>query len=104
MDKLFYSIGEVGKMLNLNPSLIRYWEKEIGGFRLRKNMRGRRFYTKDDIDKLRYLHFLIKEQGHTIEGARKLIKQKESENKEAFQTVKTLEKIRALLVELKEKV
>src|SRR5947209_20325409 len=104
MDKLFYSIGEVGKMLNLNPSLIRFWEKEIGGFRLRTNKRGRRQYKEEDIERLRYLHFLIKEQGYTIEGAKKLLRQKESENKETFETLKTLEKIRGLLVELKEKV
>lgn len=69
--KIFYSIGEVARHLGVNPSLIRFWEKEFPQLRPRKNRRGDRLYTKKDIQLLEKIFQLVKVEGYTLEGARK---------------------------------
>jgi len=98
--KLYYSIGEVADMLEVNASNIRYWEKEFSIIKPHKNRRGNRIFTTLDIENLRFIHHLVKEKGHTIDGARKLLKMKDNPDGGNYKTIKTLEKIRAALVEL----
>jgi DNA-binding transcriptional MerR regulator len=100
-EKLYYSIGEVAEMLGVNTSLLRYWEKEFKTLRPKKTSSGNRLFTAKDIEKLKYLYFLIKVQGHTLEGAKKLFKAKEFEENKDFNTLRTLEKLRSFLIELK---
>jgi DNA-binding transcriptional MerR regulator len=100
-EKLYYSIGEVADVLGVNPSLIRYWEKEFSSLRPRKNRRGNRLFTQKEIDMLKYIYFLVKVQGHTLDGAKKLIKEKENETAHKFQALQTLEKLKSFLVELR---
>ena len=106
-SKLFYSIGEVAEMFNVNASLIRFWEKEFTSLlQFSKDTRGNRQFTQQDISKLRILHDLIKGQGFTLEGAKKHLKEKdnrkEANDKEAL--FKSLEKIKSELIALKKKV
>jgi DNA-binding transcriptional MerR regulator len=106
-SKLFYSIGEVAEMFNVNASLIRFWEKEFTSLlQFSKDTRGNRQFTQQDISKLRILHDLIKIQGFTLEGAKKHLKEKdnrkEANDKEAL--FKSLEKIKSELIALKKKV
>jgi len=102
--KLYYSIGEVADMLEVNASNIRYWEKEFSIIRPHKNRRGNRIFTAEDIENLRFIRHLVKEKGHTLEGARKLIKMKTNPEEDSYNTIKTLEKIRAMLVNLKNEI
>jgi DNA-binding transcriptional MerR regulator len=82
IEKMFYSIGEVAEMFNVNTSLLRFWEKEFSTILdLSKDSRGNRQYTVQDISKIRVLHNLVKEQGYTLEGAKKHLKENK---KEAF--------------------
>ncbi len=76
-DKLFYSIAEVSKILNLPYSTLRYWEKEFRGLKPYKNKRGVRFYRWKDIELLRKIVYLTKEKQYTIDGAKKVLKEKE---------------------------
>ena len=99
--KLYYTIGEVASMLDVNTSNIRYWEKEFTIVKPGKNRRGNRQFTARDIENLRYIQHLVKEKGHTIDGARKLLSQKDNAESGNYNTIKTLEKIRSVLVELK---
>src|SRR3712207_4659218 len=100
--KLYYSIGEVAKMLGVTPSLLRYWEKEFDTVKPRKIGRGNRQFTEADIEKLRFLHHLIKKEGHTLEGARKIIARRTSEEKEKYRLLNTLKSARAMLAGLRD--
>jgi DNA-binding transcriptional MerR regulator len=104
--KLFYSIGEVADMFDVNASLIRFWEKEFSSLlQFSKDTRGNRQFTEQDISKLRILHDLIKVQGFTLDGAKKHLKEKENRkeatDKESLH--KSLEKIKGELLALKKK-
>lgn len=76
IEKIHYSIGEVAKMLNVTPSLLRYWEKEFNILKPYKNAKGDRFYTSKDIQTLKLLYHLIKEKKFTIQGAKQYLKNK----------------------------
>lgn len=72
-DKMFYSIGEVAKAFNVNISLIRYWEKEFPILKPKKNNKGNRFFTPEDISNLKMIYYLVKEKGYTLDGARTVL-------------------------------
>ena len=69
-DKLYYSIGEVASAFDVNTSLIRYWEKEFPILKPRKNAKGNRYFTPEDIKNLKIIYHLVKEKGYTLDGAR----------------------------------
>ena len=70
VERLYWSIGEVAEQMGVNTSLIRYWEKEFGMIRPKRTGRGDRMYTSKDIDLLKRIKLLGKEQGFTLQGAR----------------------------------
>jgi Predicted transcriptional regulators len=74
-EKLVYSITEVADMLNVNPSLLRYWEKEFDFIQPHKSAKGTRQYRKEDVEALRLVHYLVKEKGLTLAGARQKLKE-----------------------------
>ncbi|GAB4457355.1 MAG: MerR family transcriptional regulator [Bacteroidales bacterium] len=76
IEKIHFPIGEVAKMLNVAPSVLRYWEKEFSIIKPFKNAKGNRFYTNKDIDNLKLIQYLLKQKGLTIEGAKHYIKNK----------------------------
>lgn len=93
-EKLYYSIGEVASILKVNTSLIRYWEKEFNSIRPKKNRRGNRLFTKKDIEILKFIYHLVKIQGHTLEGAKKLLKDKESQSIDKYTVLEKLKQIK----------
>ena len=93
-EKLFYNIGEVAEAFNVNPSLIRYWEKEFKILKPKKTLKGTRKYNSVDIKNLKLIYNLLKNRGFTIEGAKEKIK---SESKK-FEIVEKLERIKAQLI------
>ncbi|MCR5454738.1 MAG: MerR family transcriptional regulator [Bacteroidales bacterium] len=100
LDKLYYSIGEVAKMFNVNTSLIRYWEKEFPIIRPKKNQKGNRQFTKKDIENIHKIHYLVKDRGMTLDGAKSYLKNNNGVSN--FELIKTLQGIRAMVVNLKE--
>jgi len=74
MGKLYYTIGEVAEMLHENSSTLRFWEKEFPWLRPVKNNRGDRRYVESDIELLRRIQQLTREDGYTIEGAREQLR------------------------------
>lgn len=74
LQKNYYSISEVANFFNVNISHIRYWTNEFK-LKPRTTRRGERLYSPENINKLRMIYFLVKEQGHTIEGAKNKLKQ-----------------------------
>ena len=89
-EKLYYTIGEVSKAFDVNPSLIRFWEKEFEILKPKKNNKGTRRYSSVDIENFQTIHHLVKEKGYTLDGAKVQLKML---NKN-FEIIKKLEKIK----------
>ena len=77
LSKLYYSIGEVSKLLSVNPSLLRFWEKEFQLEVSKKNKKGNRLFTVKEIEKINKIYHFVKVEGYTLEGAKKALKLKE---------------------------
>lgn len=69
-DKLYYTIGEVANAFNVNTSKIRHWEKEFPILKPRRNAKGNRYFTPEDVKNLRTIYHLVEEKGYTLDGAR----------------------------------
>jgi DNA-binding transcriptional MerR regulator len=101
IEKLYYSIGEVSKMFDVNTSLIRFWEKEFDIIKPKKNKKGNRLFTKDDVENFRIIFHLVKERGYTLQGAKDKLKDNKSDVADTVEMVKRLENVKAFLLELK---
>jgi len=99
--KLFYSIGEVAAIFNVNESLLRFWEKEFTTIKPKKNSKGTRSYTKEDIEDIRLIYHLVKEKGMTLVGAKKRIKEEKRSVTAQVEVIDRLKRIREDLLELK---
>ncbi len=100
--KLFYSIGEVARMFKLNTSHIRFWEKQFDILKPKKNKKGNRLFTKEDIDNLHTIYHLVKERGFTLNGAKQKLKHNKEEVINSIEIVKSLKKVKGFLMEMKE--
>ena len=103
-SKLYYNIGEVSAMFGVNASLIRFWEKEFDIIKPRKNAKGNRLFTQQDIDNVALIHHYVKERRLTLEGARQKIKENRDDAEHNFQIIQSLKKIRAILMEIKDNI
>lgn len=102
IEKLYYSIGEVAKMFDVNPSLIRFWEKEFDIIKPKKNKKGNRLFTKEDVDNFHIIFHLVKENGMTLKGAQKKMKENKEDTLNNFEVIQSLNNIRSMLLEIKE--
>lgn len=100
--KLFYQIGEIANKLNVNVSLIRFWEKEFDILKPKKNKKGNRLFTQKDYDNLKIIYHLVKERGFTLNGAKRKLKENKEDKTDSLSIVSHLKEIRKFLVELKE--
>ena len=89
-------------MFKLNTSHIRFWEKQFDILKPKKNKKGNRLFTKEDVDNLHTIYHLVKERGFTLEGAKKKLKHNKDEVANSVEMVKSLKKIKGFLVEMKE--
>jgi DNA-binding transcriptional MerR regulator len=101
-DKRYYSIGEVAKAFNVQPSLLRFWEKEFKEIQPKKKTSGTRKYTPENILTLQFIYHLVKEKGMTLEGAKKQL-QLRSKSGSKEELLAKLEGVKASLIQLKEK-
>jgi len=102
VEKLYYPIGEVAEMFKVNTSLIRFWEKEFDIIKPKKNKKGNRLFTKKDIDNFHIIYHLVKENGMTLKGARKKMKENKEDTEHNFEIIKSLESIKVMLKDLVE--
>ncbi len=100
--KLYYSISEVAQMFDINESALRFWEKEFDILNPRKNEKGTRFYKEDDIESVRVIYFLLKEQGLTLAGAKKKLKDNKEKVIKQTEAITKLKQIRQELLLIKE--
>lgn len=105
LTKLYYSIGDVAKMFDVNTSLIRFWEKEFPSVQPKKNKKGNRLFSPKNIMELQRIYHLVKVEGHTLEGAKKALKTKSettpSTSSNNADIIKKLEHVKSKLIALK---
>lgn len=103
-EKLFYSMGEVAEMFDVNASLIRHWESQFSVIRPKRNKKGNRLFSPEDVENLKMIYHLVKERGMTLEGAKKALRKAPSESgvDRDAELMERLQRIRALLVEVRE--
>jgi len=95
MEKLFYSISEVADMFNVNQSNLRFWEKEFKQLKPKRNDKGTRFYSPDDILVIKQIIYLVTEQKLTLDGARRKLSQKKdaiAKQQEVVERLKAIKK------------
>ncbi len=100
-EKRYYSIGEVAKAFGVNTSLIRFWEKEFDVLKPKKNAKGNRKFTPDDIKNLKFIYHLVKERGFTLEGAKTHLKEEKQKTLTNFEIISKLEGVKNQLIKLK---
>lgn len=101
-EKRYYNIGEVAKAFHVNTSLIRFWEKEFDVLQPKKNAKGNRKFTPEDIKNLQFIYHLVKERGFTLEGAKTHLKEGRQKTMTNFDIIHKLEGIKAELLKIKE--
>jgi DNA-binding transcriptional MerR regulator len=101
-EKLYYSIGEVARMLDVQTSAVRYWEKEFDILKPKKNRKGNRMFTPGDLKNIRIIHHLLKEKGMTIAGAKKKMSENPESVSKTMEVVDSLRKIRDMLTGLRD--
>ncbi|MRI02572.1 MerR family transcriptional regulator [Kriegella sp. EG-1] len=101
-EKRYYGIGEVAKAFDVNTSLIRFWEKEFDALKPKKNAKGNRKFTPEDIKNLKLIYHLVKERGFTLDGAKTHLKENRQKALNNFDIIDKLEKVKAELIKIKE--
>lgn len=101
-EKRYYSIGELAKAFDVNASLIRFWDKEFDILKPKKNAKGNRMFTPEDVKNLQLIYHLVKERGFTLEGAKTHLKEGQKKVLDKFEIISKLEGIKAQLVQIKE--
>ena len=101
-EKRYYGIGEVAKAFGVNTSLIRFWEKEFDVLQPKKNAKGNRKFTPQDIKNLQLIYHLVKERGFTLEGAKTHLKEEKHKTLSNFDVIEKLQRVKAELIKIKE--
>ncbi|OFX32401.1 MAG: MerR family transcriptional regulator [Bacteroidetes bacterium GWA2_32_17] len=101
IEKVFYQIGEVAEMFSVKQSLIRFWEQEFDIIKPKKNKKGNRLFTKQDIENIRLIFHLVKEKGMTLNGAKQKLKVNIDDASKNFEAIKKLQLIKEQLLEIK---
>lgn len=101
-QKLYYSIGEVARMFDVNPSLIRYWEKRFAIINPKKNKKGNRFFTEKDIGNFKLIYHLVKERGMTLKGAEQKLRENRDDTVNNAEVIERLKDIKQRLLQLKD--
>ncbi|GGD54338.1 MerR family transcriptional regulator [Muriicola marianensis] len=100
-EKRYYGIGEVARAFDVNTSLIRFWEKEFDVLQPKKNAKGNRKFTPEDVKNLHLIYHLVKERGFTLEGAKIHLKEERKKTLSNFEIIQKLEKVKAELIKIK---
>ncbi len=101
-ERLYYNIGEVAEAFGVNTSLIRFWEKEFDVLKPKKNAKGNRKFTPQDIKNLELIYHLVKERGFTLEGAKTHLKENKQKTLDKFEIIRKLEAVKTALIKIKE--
>lgn len=102
-EKLFYSMGEVAEMFDVNLSLIRYWDSKFDVLKPKKNKKGNRMFRPEDIENFKLIYHLVKECGMTLEGAQRAMRNRgKGSVSRSAELVERLQNVRSMLLEMRE--
>ena len=101
-DKRYYSIGELAKAFDVNASLLRFWDKEFDILKPRKNAKGNRMFTPEDVKNIQLIYHLVKERGFTLEGAKIHLKEGQKKTLDKYEIISKLEGLKNQLLAIKE--
>ena len=104
-EKLYYSMGEVTEMFDVEPTVIRYWCTQFSCLRPKRNGKGNRMFSRQDVERLKRIHHLLRERKMTIEGAQKAMRKRviaAEENDSEMALLEQLQTLRAMLVEMRD--
>lgn len=102
IEKKYYAIGEVAAMFNVATSLIRFWESEFDIIKPKKNRKGNRQFTKEDIENVKLIYHLVKEKGFTLQGAKDMLKNDSDAIKGKMEMIESLTRVKEFLKEIKQ--
>ena len=100
-EKRYYSIGELAEAFNVNTSLIRFWDKEFDILKPKKNAKGNRMFTPEDVKNLQLIYHLVKERGFTLDGAKTHLKEGQKKTLDKFEIIRKLEAVKTTLINIK---
>jgi DNA-binding transcriptional MerR regulator len=104
IEKLYYPIGEVAEMFDVNTSQIRFYEKEFDVLQPKKNAKGNRLFRIEDIETLKIIFNLIKDKGFTLQGAKDFLKKNKNEAVEQQKVIDSLQKIKSFMLGLRDQI
>lgn len=102
ITKMYYTMGEVAAMFSVNQSLLRFYEKEFDILQPKKNKKGNRYFTPEDIENLKIIFNLINDKGYTLQGAKDYLKQNLNTTKDTQSVINSLENIKSFLLEVRD--
>ncbi len=102
INKLYFTMGEVSAMFKVNQSLLRYYEKEFDILQPKKNKKGNRYFTNEDVENLKVILYLIREKKFTIEGAKAHMKENTDATKSQQRILTSLENMKKFLIEVRD--
>lgn len=103
IEKKYYTIGEVAEKFNVATSLIRFWESEFSIIKPKKNRKGNRQFTKEDIENVQLIYHLVKERGFTLQGAKDILKNEADSIKDKMEMIDSLNNVKSFLLEMRAK-
>lgn len=103
-EKRYYKIGEVAKAFDVNTSLIRFWENEFDVLKPKKNKKGNRLFTQEDVNNLKLIYHLVKEKGFTLDGAKNKLRENPERISSNYGIILQLEKIKSELLQIKNQI
>lgn len=101
IEKRYYTIGEVAEIMDVNTSLVRFWEKEFDILQPKRNKKGNRLFTQKDLANLKLIYHLVKERGFTLEGAKTKLRENKGDTAKIADVVERLKTIRQALMDIK---
>ncbi len=102
INKLYYSMGEVTAMFGVNASQIRFYEREFDIIQPKKNKKGNRLFTPEDIANLKIIFNLVKDKGYTLQGARDYLRNNKNEARENQRVIDSLQRLKTFLLEVRD--
>lgn len=102
INKLYYTMGEVTAIFGVNASQIRFYEREFDIIQPKKNKKGNRLFTPDDIANLKIIFNLVKDKGYTLQGAREYLRNNKNEARENQRVIDSLERLKVFLLEVRD--
>jgi len=101
IEKKYFTIGDVAEQFGVATSLIRFWESEFSILKPKKNRKGNRQFTREDIENVRLIYHLVKERGFTLNGAKEMLKNEGGAIKDKIELIDSLHKVKSFLLEMK---